>query len=366
MIKHLNLLLLCGFSLIANAQITVNRSHLIVSGQILTQATDTNKFKIQSVGTNKTWDFSSLKSHSTETIKFGNADWHPGHANFPKANMANISSTDDSAFNYLKIDSAELSVQGSYATVDGTIEISKFQNTILTFPSTYQTKFAGSVLIPFDQFYFGKDVDSTGPYPLIDSIRLKIEYNTVSNIDGWGKAITPLGTYDALLQTIRNINRVRVEMKTGGFWLGLPKAILSTLNLGELKPDTNYQHRFWTNSATVGFPLISYSFLPGDSLTTEVDWLKTKPQLSSIDIEPKAFTALAYPNPFHNTISIALPTNTRSKMVLYDANGKIVLEKIVTNNETIDLSYLGSGLYSYIIIDRTENTVLQVQKLIKY
>ncbi len=366
MIKQFSLLMLCGFSLIAKAQITVNRSHLIVSGQILTQANDTNKFKIQSLGTNKTWDFSSLKSHSTETIKFGNADWYPGHANFPKANMANISSTDDSAFNYLKIDSAELSVQGSYATVDGTIEISQFQNTILTFPSTYQTKFAGSILIPFDQFYFGKDVDSTGPYPFIDSIRLRLEYNTVSSIDGWGKAITPLGTYDALLQTIRNINRVRVEMKTSGFWIGLPKPILNTLNLGELKPDTNYQHQFWTNNASVGFPVISYSYMPGDSFTTGVDWLKTKPQLSRLGSLPTTFTALAYPNPFHNSISIALPTNTSSKMVLYDANGKIVLEKLVTNNETIDLSYLVSGIYAYLIFDTTQNSVLQAQKLIKY
>ena len=265
----------------------------------------------------------------------------------------------------MKIDSTELSVQGSYRTDNRTIEISQFQRTILTFPSTYQTKFAGSILIPFNQFYFGKDVDSTGPYPFIDSIRLKIEYNTVSNIDGWGKVITPLGTYDALLQTIRNINRVRVEMKTGGFWLGFPKAILGTLNLGNLKPDTNYQHQFWTNDAAVGFPLIGYSYLPGDSLTAEVDWLKTKPQLSKVGIEQKLFTTSVYPNPFQNNITIALPTNTSSMLVLYDLNGKLILEKLVTNNETIDLSYLGKGLYTYLIIESIDNTVIQVQKLIK-
>jgi len=365
MTKQLSLLLLLGFTLIAKAQITINRKHLIVSGQVLTQAKDTNGFKIQMGGANQTWNFSSLKAHTTETIKFGNADWYPGHANFPKANMASSNSGDDSAYNYLKIDSTELRVQGSYAKENGSIFITQFENTIITFPSTYQTTFAGSVLIPFDQFYFGKDVDSTGPYPFIDSIRLKIEYNTVSNIDGWGKAITPLGTYDALLQTIRNINRVRVEMKTGGSWIGLPKAILSTLNLGDLKPDTNYQHQFWTNDAAVGFPLFSYSYLPGDSLTTEVDWLKTKPQLSRVGIQQKLFNASVYPNPFQNNITIALPANKSSKLVLYDLNGKLILEKVVTNNETIDLSNLVKGLYTYLIIDSLDNSVLQVQKIIK-
>lgn len=366
MTKYFSLFLLCGFATFAQAQITVNRSHIIVSGQILTQAIDTNTHKIQSVGANKTWDFSILKAHSTETIKFGNADWFAGHTNFPKANLASVSSSDDSAFNYLTIDSTELRVEGSYATIDGAVEISKFQNTILTFPSTYQTKFAGSILIPFDQFYFGKDVDSTGPYPFIDSIRLKIEYNTVSNIDGWGKAITPIGTYDALLQSVRNITRMRVEMKTSGVWLGLPGPILNSLNLNGFKPDTSYQHQFWTNDATIGFPLISYSFLPGDTVTNEVDWLKTKPQKSNVNTLPAAFEAMVYPNPFHQSITISAPSNTPVRLLIFDINGKIIIDQSVLNSETVDLSNLSQGIYTCQLMDKLNSMVLQTQKLIKY
>lgn len=362
----LTLSIAMSLTAISFAQITLNRNHLIVSGQVLTQATDTNGFKFQNPGTNKTWDFSTLKTNITESIRFGNAEWYPGHSNFPSANLASINSSDDSSFTYLKLDTSALSLVGNYATIDGNIEISDFKNTIITFPSTYASNFAESVFMPLNQFYFGQDLDSTGPYPFIDSIRLKLEFNTTSSIDGWGKAITPIGTYDALLQTTRNINRVRVEMKTSGIWASVPRPLLGALNLGSLSADTSYQVQFWTNDASVGFPLISYSYSsPNDSTTSEVNWLKTKPQQSNLTRIQNSSNALAFPNPFQNSITVILTTNETAKIYVYDMSGKKLIDQAVKNNETIDMSGFSRGIYTFKIIDITTGTVLQSQKMIK-
>ncbi|MDI1233895.1 MAG: T9SS type A sorting domain-containing protein [bacterium] len=367
MTKHfLPLAIGLAFFSYTNAQITIDRSHIIVSGKVLVQATDTNRSFIRKSGIGETWDFSNLKSNSIENIRFGNADWYPGHQNFPNANLASISSTDDSSYTYLSIDNTKLSVEGSYATIEGVEEIANNKQTIITFPSTYQTNFAESILVPFDQYYLGQDIDSTGPYPYIDSIRLKLEFNTTSNMDGWGVVVTPLGTFNTLLQTVRNINRMRFEMKISGIWVGLPKALIQPLNIGNFPSDTSYQHLFWTKDASVGFPLISYSYGPKDTVTSEIQWLKTKPQQSNLTATQTAFSARAYPNPFQNNITISLPANVVARITIYDINGKNIIDQTVLNNEVVDLSNLSRGIYTGKIIDQSNGSVLQTQKLIKY
>ncbi len=353
------------YSYILHSQITVDRSHLIISGQVLVQSTDTNGFKIQSTGVNKSWDFSKLKSNFINSIRFGNAEWYPGHANFPSANLASINSSDDSFYSYINITNSQLNIEGSYGINNGAVEINKFSKTIFTMPSTYNTNFAGSILIPVDQFFVGKDLDSTGPYPFIDSIRLKADYNTTSNVDGWGQIITPLGTFNALLQTIRDITRMRVEMKTNGIWIGVPTVLLNTLQLGNLKADTSYQHQYWTNDASIGFPLVSYDFTPNDTMASSVNWLKTKPKQSNLS-GISHFYLNVYPNPCHAILNINLPANIHVVVQIFDLNGKRIINQPYTNGDTIDVSALSAGIYHLKCLDITNGAIIKNQKIIKY
>jgi hypothetical protein len=57
---------------------------------------------------------------------------------------------------------------------------------------------------------------------------------------------------------------------------------------------------------------------------------------------------IVYPNPAEGSFQIQVPNNTLSdefQLVLYDANGNRVLEKTITNGETISTSNFSPGMY---------------------
>ncbi len=349
-----------------SAQITINRSHLIVSGQILTQATDDNGITILSGGANKTWNLSTLQASSKDTLKFGDPGWFIGHSNFPNANLGLVYSSNDSACTYLSIDNNGLKVVGDYSISNGIENITNISTTIISFPSTFNTTFAGSTTTPLQQIYIGKDLDSTGPYPFIDSIRLKLNQNSTSIIDGWGSLTTPLGTYNVLKQTATDINTIKVDMKTSGFWIGVPANLLNSLGMGNFTADTSYSHQFWTNDASVGFPLVTYSFSPRDTTTSSVDWLQTKPKISKVTSTVAAATLYAYPNPCHTTFTVSIPVSTTAYLSIFDLNGKLVNTQKVSNGASVDVSSLENGIYTLRFNDSTTGANIQNQKIIKY
>lgn len=82
--------------------------------------------------------------------------------------------------------------------------------------------------------------------------------------------------------------------------------------------------------------------------------LKTNPVVSSV-VEPKVAilnNIVVFPNPASSLLTITNITGKKT-LRLYDTLGKLMLEKLVENNATIDISYLTNGIY-YIV---TENNI---------
>ena len=74
-----------------------------------------------------------------------------------------------------------------------------------------------------------------------------------------------------------------------------------------------------------------------------------------------------YPNPTNNFINISFKTNKNfinGKIVIYDTNGKNILEKKIVNNAKIfDISYLKKGMYTIQIFNNKK--LISTKKLIK-
>jgi len=85
-----------------------------------------------------------------------------------------------------------------------------------------------------------------------------------------------------------------------------------------------------------------------------------------VDPQPSATSALIFPNPAQTEITIILPSNySKSKLIILDANGRIVLNRnLVGNKITVPVSGFSRGVYIAEIRDAS-NKLLKQQKFIR-
>ena len=63
-----------------------------------------------------------------------------------------------------------------------------------------------------------------------------------------------------------------------------------------------------------------------------------------------------YPNPSNDKITMTSYT-IGTKVAIYNSVGQLVLNMTYTNSQTIDLSKINPGLYTYLIIDNKQNII---------
>jgi hypothetical protein len=355
------LFVLLSFSL--QAQVTINRSDLVVSGQKAIQATHSRNHGMAASGANMTWDFSDLMADESDSLRFGLPFWYKGNENFPNANLAYISYGEDSTIYFMSATSTEFRVFGYYQYTDTSEDILQFDSKIIGFPSTYNTAFTESTTVNGGSFELGVDPDSTGPLPFIDSLRFNYIRTVKSNIDGWGNMTTPLGTYPSLKQTSLEIGTQSVDMKSNGVWTTIPKVVLTLLNIPVPEPDSNFSVNVWTNDARVGFPLVSYSYSPGQDSAYDVTWLKSS--LKASKIATVGYNNIhVFPNPFSNQLNIQ--TDIASINIdMYAADGKLIYSETLSDKKTINMAHLPAGVYHLIAKDASNGSTLTNQTLIK-
>ena len=355
-------LLLCVTAL--NAQITVNRSHLVTAGQKTVQATSNSSHAKAASGSSMNWNFSDLNADEVDSLRFGLPFWYEGYQNFPQANLAQKSFDEtDSSVVYLKADNSELRLIGVYDySYEGQGPF--ILNTrIMAFPCTYNSNFNETNTSVLTTFELGLDPDSTGPIPFIDSIRVNLIRTVKSNVDGWGNMQTPLGTYPALKQTNLEISSQSFAMKTGGNWINIPSFLLSQLGFPSIPPDSNYSVNFWTNDASVAFPLVSYNYGPSEDSVSNVNWLMTKPQASGINTLKQAGIAV-YPNPVADLLTVDLKTKI-VRLQIINSEGRLLYQKDVSETEQIALGNYQAGIYLLQVTDLASGELIGTQKIIK-
>lgn len=361
--KNSILLFLLVTSAAVHAQITVTRSHLVVSGQKIVQAYDSGTYARATAGTNMTWDFTGLSATQTDSMRFGMPFWYPGYQYFPQANLAYKSYLDENEVIYLKADQSEIRTIGFYAFDDTSESYSEYNTKLLGFPSTYNSAYNETSSMVATTFELGVDPDSSGPIPFIDSIRVNIIRTTKSVIDGWGTIKTPLGNFPSLMQTSLEINAPSFDMKTSGFWINIPQSVLSQLGFPIEPPDSLYTVNFWTDNASVGFPLVTYNYSPGQDSVSEVNWLMSKPSASGLKENGKSMISV-YPNPVNDILHIA-DLGFAANISVTDTEGREIIQQNITDNGSLDLKDLNSGLYILSIRDAASGQVLEILKIVK-
>ena len=89
---------------------------------------------------------------------------------------------------------------------------------------------------------------------------------------------------------------------------------------------------------------------------------------NSINVRfPNAYLAQSIPNPVKNTATIHydnIPANANAKLIMYDANGKILKQLILNSGSgsvNIDVSSLSAGIYSYSLM--LNNTLAETKTM---
>jgi hypothetical protein len=362
--KNILFLTFIAFSAHVFSQITITRSHLVVPGKKVVEAYDQTPRPLPATGTNMTWNFTGLNADLVDSLRFGVAGWYPGHSDFPNANMALIYYDNDSSIDFLGMTDTELKTYGSYMMTDSGDFSQKFELRVLTFPSTYNTSFTDVFSFPGFSFPLGFDPDSSGPIPLIDSIQVSFKYTSNSRMTGWGTVQTPDGNYSGLQQTTQTITTPNVKMFSNGFGIDLPASLFDLIFQGQLPTgDTSYTVNFWTNDATMGFPIISYDYAQGDDSISQVTWMMGKLKNSSVRSLSTDHN-FAYPNPVRQYLTINCPVEN-GQVAIFDMNGQLVLEQTLGGLSHVSVQHLATGLYMLQLTDVSNGNIISMQKISK-
>jgi hypothetical protein len=267
---------------------------------------------------------------------FTNPAWTSNGVDFPAADLAAVVNSVDGEFSaYLEHNSSTLSIIGQAADFLGTgtpmaLQVNPHQ-VILNFPATYQSTYSGTS---------GYDMTLDGSSFGVDSVRIKQDMNRDYVIDGWGSITTPIGTYDALRVDITETAIDSTWGMIAGIW-----------QLFDNSSDTRSVYDWWTDDASVGFPVVSME-VDGGGNAQRVTYLKALPSPDGVTETLDGSKISIYPNPTSTYVNFVIESDNASSIEVYDATGKLVntqrIERLAT---TFDMSSATTGMYIYMLKD---------------
>jgi hypothetical protein len=319
------------------AQITVTSSSLAPIGSLVLQANDTTPGPTivpGTAGTNQVWNFSALHNQKMDTIGIDDAGWTTYAANYTTANVA--FAINRTGFYYLQANSTGLYVEGGVGHVPD--------------PANHviQEHFAPhSPQIEWPADYGGSYIDNhigtgraayNGFGSTIDSVKIKYTTTSTVNLDAWGSITTPLGTFQALRQW-------RHSTDIDSTWLR--QVASSAWSLARTTKDTIDHYTWYTNSATVGYPILSMDYKASTNAASNVTWLFANPKPSGILEQTDESSFSLYPNPASDAITLWLSNPELCTMSVSDMTGRLVCaNQLISNNlSTIDIRNLNKGMY---------------------
>jgi len=322
------------------AQITILSTNSPTAGHIFVQAEDTvyTGVSVGNAGANQTWNFSNWVKQKEDTTAFVAPNNLTGASYFPGANLGIISG---GVTEFANASSTAFNILGAYEKLSGSSYIPSVINPyleLISFPSTYLTKYSGS---------YSNELKMAYNYPPYDSLELSTVVTYSSNIDGWGTITTPASSnVPCLRQYVMQINTSSSYVHTGNTWTAL----------GSPSTDTTYEYRWWSNTANF---FVAHVNLDHISAVTNVNWFLSY-TVGSSGIAENTVTQneiKVFPNPASKEIHIT-GISEASAIVISDMTGKLVNGSILHNtNNTVDISYFKNGIYIYQILDLNSNTL---------
>jgi hypothetical protein len=195
----------------------------------------------------------------------------------------------------------------------------------------------------------GFDPDGPGPHGTVDSIKVVNTTDKTATMDGWGDAITPMGTFPSIRQNEVTTETDTVFMLVGGSWLLLSPEMETLLGFSAVEVSTDYRMAWWSNDPSARFPVMEMSH---DNAGTvyNVTWLKEAP--SADVVEWDAITNLeVYPNPATTNINFNVVSENGGIVVVRDLTGaKVATSALDQSGTTLSVENFNNGMYFYTVI----------------
>jgi PKD repeat protein len=224
------LLLFClaGFLLNAQTPITYNIADVPTAGQSQRIAIDT--FPLPSVnfgnkGANQVYDFSNLTLFKYDTVEYRT----PTNGQLTTCPSSDVATTADGVnFLLTNTDNAnnKLTLEGFEGQLVPGTTLSAAYGTkpdLFRFPTNYQTNFGGTA------YLYKRVTGAQVNQPLADSVELTINTTYTDTIDGWGKVITPVGSYKCLRKQRKETTTTLIRAKTFFGWSTISNTTNTTI-----------------------------------------------------------------------------------------------------------------------------------------
>jgi PKD repeat protein len=199
--------ILMFFLLSASAQspISLTSADMPANGFSETFAVDTPLTSVNygNPGANQVYDFSALTNTHPLTISYVAASTIPQHTSFPTANQALQSNGSDV---YLNSNASNYTAVGLQGMAYGSLALTPISpaEVLYEFPTQYQSNYHSNW--GFYQAFTGNQVGQSS----VDSVREIYTDHFSSVVDGWGKVITPVGSYRGL--RIKQVDTINIEV----------------------------------------------------------------------------------------------------------------------------------------------------------
>jgi hypothetical protein len=315
------------------AQVTITAADVAPIGFKGFQSRDSlPEANLQPGGTGlQSWDFTSLKDMSSDTLLVLNPESTPYSGQFDGAAFA-VRRNSDLYIYFSKNDDA-LRLQGVSGkqlyqgfVVQGSLKFSP-QQTLLAFPTNADSEFSenvtSTVQVP------GSAIGST-----FDSLRLRSFISRNIKFDAYGELKTPAGVYDALRATEIEASYDSVYIFSSGIWFPLQAT----------ESDTIVYYNWWTNTGALSFPVVQIESRTNGEIKL-VSWLRDVVSgVNDRSIGPAALSLS--PNPASDLATVLLPGARAGWLEVIDQQGRLCLKQTISSErETIALSGLTAGIH---------------------
>ena len=347
--KNLLSIILLSLAITSFGQIIINNDDIAPVGTTVYMSNDTVPeagIVPGDAGANKTWDFSSVKEHTIDTIDLVLPASTPYADEFPESNFA-MKFSGDSMFLFMERSDDKLARTGMAFTLsneDPMMWHFEPEDILLDFPVAYENNYSEDYVV---------DYTIASPQPGADSVRVKSDIAKETNIDAWGTLIIPMGTFDVLRQRVDEISTDSIFAKVLGNWMFISEA-----------SDTSISYSWWTDDVAVGFSLFSIDVVPA---TGEVDGSVSFMNTFPVGwFENNMIENSVFPNPVSNVLNIEFEEAQNGELIIINQFGQLVGKEKLSGQSRVqfNMSALPAGLYLF-TLRNASGKVVSNGKLLK-
>lgn len=354
------------------AQITITNATFPAAGDSLKTATDLSPEGIVMTpsGGAQVWNFSSLNPSTRLITVFRPAAEGSASANFAGAELVTIS--DVGAEVYYDVSATAFSILGiSGEGLGGGFPIEadfKYSPPLvereapLNFFDVDNYSSSATISLPTSAIP-AAIFDSLGiPTGLFDSIRIRINVDRLSLVDGYGMLTIPGGTYDVLRQKRTDYTSTGVDVHTLLGWIDIGVLLGGAF---EFPTDTTITYNFLSNTAKEPIAVVTVDST--EILAVQVVYKDNGIPSAVNPVNSETTSVIVSPNPAIDQITFELKNAASGKysLRLYDIHGhQVMTHEFTSDREVLSIESINEGMYLYNLLD-AEGQIVFTGKLMK-